>query len=302
MRVYHPDAIQAWQRARQKAFWSRVFSRLRGESQALISFNDLSQRLHLHSAIYRGIQIVPLDQIVGSVGRYHDFDRAFLPTREGNRDRWLGIASLNLRTTKGGAPPVDLYKVADFYFVKDGNHRVSVARQFNMRDIEAAVWEYTDPLPSPIPDIDALLLEAERRDFLGQTALDTLRPRQELRLTVPGGYIQMLCQITHFQEILSQIDRVDMPYGEAVTGWFDLHYEPIAQLIEESGVIPMFPNRTCADFFIWITQEHERLARRYGRSVMIDEAIAAFRKRKLSGFLARWRKMFQRVLRRSADA
>jgi hypothetical protein len=298
MGAYHPEAIRAWQRARQKAFWSSVFSRLRGQPQALISFTDLSQRLHLRSAVYRGIQIIPIDKIIGSVGRYDDFNRAFLPTRESNRHRWLGVASLNLRITKGGAPPIDVFKVAEFYFVKDGNHRVSVARQFDMPDIEAAVWEYTDALPSPIPDINTLLLEAERRDFLGQTTLDRLRPHQDIRLTVPGGYFTMLCEITHYQEALSHIDQTEVSYEEAVTGWFDMHYEPIAQLIEDSGVIAMFSNRTCADFFIWTTQEHQRLVKRYGRSVMFGEAIEEFQKRELGGFINRVRDLLARMLRR----
>ena len=136
---------EAWSEARRKAFLERVYSTLglNRRPQTLLSFEEVQERLRLTQSAYRGLQQVPLDQIVGSVGRYNDFTRTFLPLIEGDSWRWRRVAELQ---SEMGLPPIELYKVGDAYFVKDGNHRVSVARQFGAKTIEAYVWEYETPV------------------------------------------------------------------------------------------------------------------------------------------------------------
>ena len=152
--IAHIQAAQKeWAEARRKARQTQITANLAGQSEevSLLDFNTIAQRLHLKHALYRGVQNVPLDKIVGSVGRYQDFTRAFLPLDSGLGGRWQRIATLYLDPLSGGVPPIDLYKVGDSYFVKDGNHRVSVARQLEITDIEAYVYEY----PGPVEGIGA---------------------------------------------------------------------------------------------------------------------------------------------------
>ena len=107
----------------------------------------------MKQAIYRGLQDIPVKNIVGSTGRYEDFTRRFLPRRSGKRDkeRWRNIYTLAV--TGKGFPPIDVYKIDQVYFVKDGNHRVSVARELGWKMIQAHVTE----LPSPISlDLDPM--------------------------------------------------------------------------------------------------------------------------------------------------
>jgi len=280
---YRSEARQEWARARRKArlHQFRFTPTFPGQQAGLLDFNEIEERLNLRHPLYRGVQNVPLAQIVGSVGRYRDFTGAFLPAEEGLGSRWQHIATIYLDPTSGGVPPVELYKVGAAYFVKDGNHRVSVARQLGMTDIEAYVWEYPGPVPdlSPDADLDTLIIAAERQDFLEKTRLDELRPGHGIELTAPGGYPALLAQIEAFQQALSQIDGRDVPWPEAVTGWYDLIYETSIQAIERAGVMSLFPGRTRADFFVWVRQHQRQLEERYGRRVKLTDAARDFRKR-----------------------
>ncbi len=300
---YMDQARQEWNQARRKAFWSQLLANLDEQGSGLLDFNDISHRLNLKTAVYRGVQNIPLDKIVGSVGRYQDFTRAFLPVVEDMSSRWQRVAALYLDPTSGGVPPIEVYKVGDAYFVKDGNHRVSVARQLNMEDIEAYVWEYPQPVAgiAPDTDIDTLLIEAERRDFMEQTHLDDLRPGNGIRLTAPGGYTELLRQIDRYRAALSQIDETTVSYEEAVTAWYDMLYETTVQLIREAGVLDLFPDRTAADFFVCVTRQQRELEERYGRRIKVGEAARDFRKRARARRRGRpWNSVLRWLARRMA--
>jgi hypothetical protein len=289
---YESEARHAWSKARRKARQVKFEHISPGESNELLDFNTISSRLHLRHALYRGVQNVSLDQIVGSLGRYKDFTNAFLPADDGLSGRWQRIAMIYLDPTSGGVPPIELYKVGASYFVKDGNHRVSVARQLDLVDIEAYVWEYPEPVAGldGNTDIDTLLLESERREFLNTTELDALRPGHNIRLTAPGGYMDMLQQIINYQQALAHIDGEDVPWETAVTAWYDMLYETTLTVIENTGVLELFPDRTVADFYVWIKAHHAQLQDHYGRRIMLDDAARDFGKRNRNSLPSRtWR-------------
>lgn len=157
------DGEMPFEMARLTAMLQQLGARLRGRSNRALNFEEIRSQLHVHQQINLGLQDVPLDQIVGSVGRYQDFNRDFLPLNRDIRDRWTQVyARMN---SLEGLPPVKLYKIADVYFVIDGNHRVSVWRQIGAKSIEAEVIE----LPSPFElhpemttmEIRAIALEDE---------------------------------------------------------------------------------------------------------------------------------------------
>src|SRR5688572_7792359 len=137
------QAQQKWNQARRKAFLSELRANLEGKKLNLVDFNDISQRLRLKNAIYRGVQNIPLDKIIGSVGRYQDFTSTFLPVNDRMSERWQRIARITMDPERH-LPPIEALKVGDWYFVRDGNHRVSVARQIGGTYIDAEVWEYAD--------------------------------------------------------------------------------------------------------------------------------------------------------------
>jgi hypothetical protein len=117
--------------AKRQAVVESLVALLRGKSDDLLSFDDVQRKLGLHLTRERGLQQVSLDQIVGSAGKYRDFTRSFWPKNDRLRERWkwIYVAAHEFR----GLPPVELYQVGEVYFVKDGNHRVSVARALGTR-------------------------------------------------------------------------------------------------------------------------------------------------------------------------
>jgi hypothetical protein len=259
-----------WERARRRAWMGRLLSLFTGPHQELLSFEDVREKLRLFQNYYKGMYDIPLDQIVGSVDRYQDFTREFLPLIEGDARRWQRVAALQRST---GLPPVELYKVGEVYFVKDGNHRVSVMQQLGAKTVEAHVWEYPTPLKiTPEDDINGILVKAERLEFLEKTQLDELRPGHEIAFTAPGRYAELDFQIELYRRNLSLIDGYAVSYEDAVTGWYDMVYSLAAETIKEMGLLGQFPGRTVADLYIWIFNHRQELARRYGRGVSTHEA------------------------------
>lgn len=127
-------------------FWRTVKSWFTRQCNCLLPFDRSQLRGALRSQRYVGLQTVPLDQIVGSEGRFREFDRAFFPRQTHTMERWLSLAKAHYQAV--ALPPVDLIKVGDRYFVTDGNHRISVARAQGQTFIDAQVVEVeTQPAP-----------------------------------------------------------------------------------------------------------------------------------------------------------
>lgn len=145
--IRYYEAQLLFQRLRFRAAVESLLNILRGKRALLCSFEGISRDFHLRSHVYRGVQEVPLDQIVGSTGRDQDFTRRFLPRRRHLRNRWVGIYTLV--TGSAGPPPVKLYQVCDAYFVLDGNHRVSVAKYLKTPTIQAEVITFATDMCIP---------------------------------------------------------------------------------------------------------------------------------------------------------
>ena len=135
-------------RARRRARLRAIVARIRREhvSNKLLSFEDLRRALVANNRLQRGTRVVEVEEIVGSVGRWKDFDRSFLPARASVGHRWKRIDRAFQRGEN--LPPVELYEIGDAYFVMDGHHRVSVARYHDVPTVEAAVVEFHPTLPA----------------------------------------------------------------------------------------------------------------------------------------------------------
>ncbi|RMF05702.1 MAG: hypothetical protein D6768_00730, partial [Chloroflexi bacterium] len=167
------------------------------------------------------------------------------------------------------------------YFVRDGNHRVSVARQLEMPTIEAEVWEYPTRVPlEPDDDLDDLLIRAEYLEFLQDTRLDRLRPEQRIILTLPGGYWELEEAIAVHRHWESLARGEDIPWPEAVTHWYDTVYLPLVEKIQQQDILSFFPGRTDADLVVWVLRHWEKLERdEGGEEILPDEAVEDFAER-----------------------
>ena len=144
------DFTRARRRARLRALGASL--RRESTSNRLLSFDDVRRELSANNRLYRGTRVVEVEEIIGSVGRWRDFDRSFLPARASVGQRWKRIDRAFQRGED--MPPVELYEIGDAYFVVDGHHRVSVARYHDVPTVEAAVAEFRPKLPAaPVPTI-----------------------------------------------------------------------------------------------------------------------------------------------------
>ena len=123
------SALEDFHKARRRATMEQIMGQVTGNSTSLLSYEDVRRKLKAGSMAGKGIQEIPLDAIIGSVGRYSDFTRSFLPRRDEDSERWTNVEIAT--TGLIGLPPISVYQIGDGYFVIDGNHRVSVARQLN---------------------------------------------------------------------------------------------------------------------------------------------------------------------------
>jgi hypothetical protein len=132
-----------FERALRRARKRKIINLFQHKCNDLVPANTILNQLPVQDRKDLGVQDVPLQSIVGSSGRYHDFDLAFLPLNKATMGRWISIANAFLQSVK--LPPVSLTKIGTVYFVEDGNHRVSVARLAGRRWIRARVIEINSP-------------------------------------------------------------------------------------------------------------------------------------------------------------
>jgi hypothetical protein len=282
-------AREDFRRAHTRAVLEQIGARLRGESAALVCYDDVQEAVSADSRISRGLQDIPIDAIVGSVGRCTDFTRTFLPLRDETEGRWARVELA--ATSLAGLPPIDVYKIGDVYFVHDGNHRVSVARQFGATHIEAYVTEFLTKVSlSPTDRPDELIVKIEYAEFLERTRLDEPRPDADLSASVPGQYRELEEHIAVHRYFMGIEQEREIPYEEAATHWYDTVYLPVVQVIREQDLLRDFPGRTEADLYLWLLNHRAELDQELEREVGTAEAAGDLVRRfspKLQHTLAR---------------
>jgi nucleotide-binding universal stress UspA family protein len=271
-------AVRDFQRARKEAALQQVLARLRGKSANLLCYDDVRRHLRAGDAIERGLQEIPLDKIVGSVGRYQDFTRSFLPKNDSDEERWARVKAAV--TDMKGMSPIEVYQVGDAYFVIDGNHRVSVARQLNTPTITAYVTEVQTRVPLKAgDDPEELICKSRYAEFLESTNLDKLRPGADLLMTFCGQYRILLDQIEAEHRLLKEYETgrlllPDASYEQAVGEWYDGVYMPVVHIIRELGVMRRFPERTEADIYVLLSERREELEEALGWTIDTKTAVS----------------------------
>jgi hypothetical protein len=294
--------IQAdFDRAYWKAFWRSIQTWLTGQSNDLLPFDQIQALIPTGSQNYGGLRQVPLEQIAGSVGRYRDFDRAFLPRQRTTRHRWMNINRAHYEDIS--LPAIELYKLGEVYFVKDGNHRVSVARQRGQQWIDAVIIELDCPVPiTPDTDLNDLISKQEALAFFSQTRLLEVRPAARIELSLPGRYEQVLEHIRAHQWYLGVEQQREVPFHEAVTSWYDRVYLPLVELIHTQGVLREFPGRSATDLYLWIIK-HQWHLRESGEAsaeqtldLIVSNYAETFSERPLKRMLRIIRETTQRLM------
>jgi hypothetical protein len=257
----HEQSDRDFSRARRRAFLRRIGAYLRRDpaSNQLLSFDEVKGALGAISQVYLGLREVPVSKIVGSVGRHRDFDRAFLPSKPDLGARWRRIDEIMNRAEE--LPPVSLYKIGDAYFVRDGNHRVSVAHQLGVEMIDAEVIELRSrvPVDSALTARD-LLHKLEHRHLLERLPIDRVLPEIKVEFSDVADYRRLATYIEAHGFRVSQLWKRYVSPEEALRDWYEFQYAPIAEMVREERILDAFPGRTELDLYLWIVYHRERLA------------------------------------------
>jgi hypothetical protein len=276
-------AHDRFRRSLNRAQIENLLSLVTGADTELYSYHEVANRLRARQQIELGTEMVPLDKIVGSVGRYRDFTRDFLPREGVDEERWTRVdAAMN---SLAGLPPVELFKIGEVYFVRDGNHRLSVARANGLDLIEARVTVVETDVPLTVEDFDTRntwIIKAEQKEFLEQTDVAELCPDVEIELTEPGRYPMLLRHI-HVHWYLRNLDIEHagghdfLDWPSAVQSWCQNVYLPVVEAIRKYEVMKDFPSRTETDLYLWIAHHREELSREYNLAPLSpEEAVSTF--------------------------
>lgn len=263
MPVFHTTqqalAVEDFKKARQKAFLETILSSIQGKSSDLMSYDQVRETLRPIESAYRLLEDIPLEKIVGSVNRTTDFTRSFLPLQDSDAYRWssvrAGVESME------GLPPIEAYRVGEVYFILDGHHRVSVARELGAETIQGYVTPVFTRVPlSPDDSPDDLIIKSEYADFLAKTMIDHYRPDVKFLVSVPGQYQKLEEHIKVHRYFMSLNQRREVPEDEATIEWYDQVYLPIIELIQRYNLLRDFPQRTETDLYLWIMDHRVALS------------------------------------------
>lgn len=289
------NAYEDFNRAYRRGFWRKLVAWISGESNELLPYEEVRRQLPFQGQRDIGLQTIPIDKVVGSVGRYRDFDRAYLPTQRETADRWINISKARYRDVS--LPPVELYKIGDVYFVKDGNHRVSVARDRNQAYIDAVVTEIDVSIPlTPDMDMDDVIQKRDYAQFMKETGLNKLRPGANLELSDPGNYQRLHEHINSHRWFISKERGYELPYSEAVTSWHDQVYQPLVAMIEAQSLTTALDSLTPADLYLWVS-EFQWLRR---EAYQADTDLAAAEKKLLAIYNEKAARRLLQTLRRAS--
>ena len=232
------DAQDDFSRARRSQILAELGRRLRREPDdvgLILPFDEVVDALGMVGETQLGLQTIPLDSVVGTVDRTRDFDRGFRPTTPRVRGRWQRIAAAQRR---GEAfPPISVYRIGELHFVRDGHHRVSVARSLGRKDIDAYVT-LVETRVSPGSDvlISDLPVKGHERLFRERVPLD--EPRLErIQLSDPWDYGRLAEGVEAWGCRAMQGRRQFMDRYEIARLWFDEDYEPVTALLGDADLI-----------------------------------------------------------------
>jgi hypothetical protein len=232
------DAQTDFSRARRRRVLDRLAARMRREPRdfhVILPFEEVVEAVGYRGERQLGLQTIGLDSIVGTVGRERDFDRRFRPTSRRTRKRWERMATAARRGES--FPPIEVYRIGDVHFVKDGHHRVSIARAQRLPDIDAYVTEvYTELGADHEITLRDLPLKSHQRLFFERVPLPA-DARRRIELSDEKHFAMLAEQIEAWGFRLIQERREPLDRPEVAELWFREEYEPVVEMLREAELI-----------------------------------------------------------------
>ena len=289
-------------KARNKALINEIQHFLSPEEVSLISLYDVKSLMKPTNETYVGMKVIPIEKIVGSEGRYNDFDNHFFPKSSHLRMRWEHVDDAAIHDII--LPPIKVYEISGLYFVRDGNHRVSVAKSRGTEFIDAEVVSLQSEIklnkPENMQDIIKQIIYYEKRVFYSQTNFGDLTDYWCLDFSRAGRYDVIYNHILTHKYYMNQNREDEVTMDEAVLSWFNTVYLPIVNSIRKNKMLRKFPKRTLGDLYVWIVRYWDSLKHTFGDDIPIDKAVLDFQKVYRIPFTKKIKNLFNRIVLRKA--
>ena len=290
-------------KARNKAFFNEIQHLLSPEEASLISLNDVKQLIRPINETYLGMKVIPIDKIIGSEGRYKDFDNNFFPKSSHLRNRWEHVDEAAIKSIT--LPPIKVYEINGLYFVRDGNHRVSVAKARGTEFIDAEVVTLQSEIklkkPNNMNDIVKQIINYEKRLFYAETSFGDITDFWCLDFSRAGRYDVIYNHILTHKYFLNQQQEDEVSMEDAILSWFTKVYVPIISTIQKKKILKKFPKRTYSDLYVWIVRYWDDLKHKFGNNeIPIDLAVEDFTKKYKIPLYKRFINNFKRIVLRRA--
>jgi hypothetical protein len=267
------DVEDDFLRARRRQVLARLVQRLRREPDdvnLILPFDEVVAALGMKGERSLGLQTIPLDSVVGTVDSRRDFDRHFRPTSSRIRERWERLALAQRRGES--MPPIDVYRIGDLHFVRDGHHRVSIALATGQKTIDAYVTDIVTMVPARgIRRRGDLLLKNYERIFRSRVPLPA-QAYAKIKVTDPWSYAELGEAVEAWGFRLMQHEHKFCDRAEVARRWFADEFTPVVRMLHAADLVGAC---TDAEAYLGIARERYRLMRTHEWN---DEVIEELRR------------------------
>lgn len=249
----------------------------------LVDFTSIEKNFNTYSLKNKGVHAIEIDKIVGSLGRYFDFTENLLPKRDSVTARYNDIK--NIMESGGILPPIQVYQVLDNYFVIDGHHRVTVAKnELKAKYIDAEVievrfnFELTDDKKYTFDTehTKKFLIKLEEHAFKKSTFLNNDILIQPIKVTELKSYTRLHEEIIDFQKTHNKGELAKKHIIFSALKWYAEIFLPAVKIMEEENILSKFHDRTYADLYVWIQKHKYFLSQQAGYDVGFDYTAQDF--------------------------
>ena len=269
-----PETESDFTKARNKAFFNELQHLLNPEETKMISFKQIKSLLKPQNQTYIGMKTIPISKIVGSEGRYKDFDNQFFPKSSFLKERWEHVDEAVIKDIV--LPPIRVYELGGLYFVRDGNHRVSVAKSKGVEFIDADIISLqTEIKLSPVRTLQGMIKQIiswEKKNFYFETNFGDITDFWCLDFSLPGQYDIIYHHILTHKYFINQGISEEIPIEEAIISWYSLVYLPVVKTIEKYK-ITRYVKATESDLYVWIITFWDDLKHKLGDEVELDTIV-----------------------------
>lgn len=293
-----PEAESDFARARNKALFNEIQHLLTPEEAAMISLKAVRKVIKTQSETYIGMKVIPINKIVGSEGRYRDFDNQFFPKRSIIKERWEHVDEAVIKDIV--LPPIKVYELGGLYFVRDGNHRVSVAKSKGVEFIDAEVVSLqTEIKLSPARTLNGMMkqiISYEKRNFYFETNFGDITDYWVLDFSTAGQYDVIYNHILTHKYFINQNQTEEIPMEDAILSWFNNVYLPVVTTIQKYKIMKYFRKNTVSDLYVWIITFYDELKKKFGYGLPLDQIVYDIKREKKFSLPSRVRNFIKKYI------